>query len=105
MSPISLILLAITGLLGVYLYLLQSSQHQEQQREAVVHHRLESERFEADFRAAWRGQPLADDIDQARRIEALKAEAADIDGRRKIAEAEARRAGEEIKKSIEEMAK
>lgn len=105
MNPIALVLLSVTGLLGVYLYLLYGDQHQERQREAVIHHRLESERFDADFRNAFNGQQLDPDPGQADRIKKLEAEARGIEARRLAAEEEARRKAAELKKSIEEMAK
>lgn len=105
MNPFALILLSVTGLLGVYLFIIYGDQHQANQREAVVHHRLESERFDKDFRDAWNGRMLEPDSGQIGRIEKLEAEAAEIEDRRKAAETEAKRAAADLKKGIEEMAK
>lgn len=105
MNPLAMILLSVTGLMGVYLFVLYGDQHEQKQQEAVIHHRLESEKFDKDFRDAWNGQALAPDPDQAQRVKKLELRAGEIETRRKAAEAETRRASEDIKKGIEEMAK
>ena len=103
MSPLSVILLVITGLAGVYLFLSTGGEQRAEHQEARTRHQLAAERFDQDFESAMAGQGIQADPHRAARIEALEADLAEREARRKAAEAEARKAEADLLKGIQDL--
>lgn len=104
MNPIALVLLSVTGLLGVWLFVLQSDQHAASMAEAKARHQLESERFDRDFETAFNTGRLPADASREARIQQLESDLARAKAEREANEAATKKAQAELTQSIGEMA-
>lgn len=105
MSIFGVIGLGVLGLLGAYLFLIFGEQQQTEQQKQVIEHKIQTEKFDQDFKVAWNGKPLEDDqAASKRRVAALKKELADIKASSSNAAAGDKKREEELKVALDKMA-
>lgn len=102
MNPTSLIGMALVGLLGVYLFLSFSSEHDAEQRLDKAKHEQQTKEFDRDFARAMSGQEIK--APEQAELDAAKKRVAELEAEKARREAEEKQRLTAMQTELDQMA-